>query len=115
MPTVENDLTGRQTSSDRRRRHGNHAAYHPEHPLAQSRAGQAVARARGRAAIGEVTRPIDAADVSHAITATPKPSLDAPALAWAEYHEQLAALYRRQAAYEARLAYVDASLSGLSV
>ena len=69
----------------------------------------------GARRLEEVTRPIDAADVSHAITATPKPSLDAPALAWAEYHEQLAALYRRQAAYETRLAYVDASLSGLSV
>lgn len=40
-----------------------------------------------------------------------KPALDAPALAWAEYYEQLAALYRRQAAYETRLAYVDVRLS----
>jgi BRO family protein len=69
----------------------------------------------GARRLDEVARPLDAADVSHAITATPKPSLDAPALAWAEYHEQLAALYRRQAAYEIRLAYVDATVSGLSV
>jgi len=65
----------------------------------------------GARRLEEVTQPIDAADASHAITATPKPALDAPALAWAEYHEQLAALYRRQAAYEARRAYVDATLS----
>ncbi len=32
----------------------------------------------------------------------------------AEYFERLAALYRRQAAYEAQLAYVDATVSGLS-
>src|SRR5262249_4512654 len=35
---------------------------------------------------------------------------EAPALAWAEYHEQLAILYRRQATYEAHLVYVDARL-----
>jgi BRO family protein len=69
----------------------------------------------GARRLEEVTRPLDAAGVSQTIAATPKPALDAPALAWAEYHEQLAALYRRQAAYETRLAYVDASLSGLSV
>jgi hypothetical protein len=43
-------------------------------------------------------------------TALAKPSPDAPALAWAECYEQLAVLYRRQAAYEARLLYVDARL-----
>lgn len=58
-----------------------------------------------------MTRPIDAADVSHAIAATPKPAPDAPPLVVAEYLERLAALYRRQAAYEAQLAYVDATLS----
>jgi len=68
----------------------------------------------GARRLEEVTRPLDAAGVSQTIAATPKPALDAPALAWAEYHEQLAALYRRQAAYEARLAYVDATLGGLS-
>lgn len=36
------------------------------------------------------------------------PNEDAPALEWAAYHEQLAALYRRQARYEAQLADLDA-------
>src|SRR5260370_22862852 len=31
-------------------------------------------------------------------------------MAWAEYLERMAALYRRQAAYEAQLLYVDAKL-----
>ena len=72
----------------------------------------------GARRLEEVTRPIDAADVGQTIAATPKPAPDAPALVWAEYFEQLAALYRRQAsyeaqqaAYEAQLAYVDATLS----
>src|SRR5579859_2328335 len=63
----------------------------------------------GARRLEEVTRPLDAADVSQTIAATPKPAPDAPALVWAEYFEQLAALYRRQADYEAQLAYVDAA------
>src|SRR5579859_7774843 len=63
----------------------------------------------GARRLEEATRPLDAADVSQTIAATPKPAPDAPALVWAEYFEQLAALYRRQADYEAQLAYVDAA------
>ena len=67
----------------------------------------------GARRLEEVTRPIDAADVSQTIAAMPKPAPDAPPLVVAEYLERLAALYRRQAAYEAQLAYVDATLNGL--
>lgn len=62
----------------------------------------------GAKRLDEVNRPLDAAEVSREIKAVPKPSLDAPALEWAEYHEQLAVLYRRQAAYEARLTFIEA-------
>jgi hypothetical protein len=48
--------------------------------------------------------------VSTEIATLPKPAPDAPALAWADYYEQLAVLYRRQAAYEAQLAVVEAKL-----
>jgi hypothetical protein len=64
----------------------------------------------GAQRLNEVTRPIDATHVSTEIAAIPKPSPDAPAALWADYHEQLAGLFRRQAAYEARLLYVDARL-----
>jgi hypothetical protein len=57
-----------------------------------------------------MTHPLDVADVEAARASLVKPSLDAPALAWAEYHEQLAVLYRRQAAYETRVAFVEACL-----
>jgi hypothetical protein len=65
----------------------------------------------GAKRLDEVTRPIDVAQASTAIAAIPKPSLDAPPAVWADYHEQLMVLYRRQAAYEARLAYVDAHIA----
>jgi hypothetical protein len=64
----------------------------------------------GAKRLDETTRPLDAVQVSTEIAAVAKPSPEAPALAWAEYYEQLAVLYRRQAAYETRLAYVDARL-----
>lgn len=64
----------------------------------------------GAKRLDAATRPIDAAQAGAEITVVTKPPADAPALAWAEYHEQLATLYRRQAAYEAQLAYVDAKL-----
>src|SRR5262249_18730113 len=64
----------------------------------------------GAKRVDEVTRPLDAAQLSTERAALVKPSPDASALAWAEYYEQLAVLYRRQAAYEARLVYVDARL-----
>ena len=65
----------------------------------------------GAQRLDEVTRPIDAAQVSTEIAAIPKPALDAPAALWADYHEQLMVLYRRQATYEAQLAYVDAHIA----
>jgi hypothetical protein len=58
-------------------------------------------------------QPLDAAQTSMEVSTITKPLPDAPALSWAEYFEQLATLYRRQAAYEAQLAYVDARLDGL--
>jgi hypothetical protein len=64
----------------------------------------------GAKRLEEVTHPLDATQVAGVRTALVKPTLEAPALAWAEYHEQLAVLYRRAAAYEAQLAYVDAKL-----
>jgi BRO family, N-terminal domain len=39
-----------------------------------------------------------------------RPEEEAPAIAWADYHAAMATLYRRQAAYEAQLLYVDAKL-----
>ena len=39
----------------------------------------------GARRLEEVTQPIDAADVSQTIAATPKPAPDAPPLVWAEY------------------------------
>jgi hypothetical protein len=64
----------------------------------------------GAKRLDEATRPLDAAQASTDVAAVAKPAPEAPALAWAEYHEQLAVLYRRQAVYEARLAFVDARL-----
>ncbi len=60
----------------------------------------------GAKRLDEATQPLPASDV----TMIPKPAENAPALMWAEYHEHLASLYRRAAAYEARLEYVDAKL-----
>jgi BRO family, N-terminal domain/ORF6C domain len=39
-----------------------------------------------------------------------RPEEAASAMAWADYHAAMATLYRRQAAYEAQLLYVDAKL-----
>jgi hypothetical protein len=64
----------------------------------------------GAKRLDEATRPLVAAEASTAIAAVTKPAPDAPAALWADYHEQLMVLYRRQAAYEAQLAYVDAKL-----
>jgi hypothetical protein len=65
----------------------------------------------GAKRLDEVTRPLDASRVRTEIAAVAKPAPEAPALAWAEYYEQLAVLYRRQAAFEARLAYVEVQVS----
>jgi hypothetical protein len=65
----------------------------------------------GAKRLDSTTRPLDAAEISREVAAVPKPALDAPATLWADYYEQLMLLYRRQAAYEARLAYVDAQLT----
>jgi hypothetical protein len=64
----------------------------------------------GAKRLDEVTQPLPASDVATTIVTVPKPAEAAPALAWAEYYEYLAALYRRAAAYEAQLVYVDAKL-----
>lgn len=65
----------------------------------------------GAQRLDEVSRPpLDPAEASTAVTAIPKPAEDAPAALWADYYEQLAALYRRQARYEQQLATVDARL-----
>ncbi|MGH2514391.1 MAG: BRO-N domain-containing protein, partial [Ktedonobacterales bacterium] len=64
----------------------------------------------GARRLDEVARPLDAGNAGVERAAVVKPSLDAPALSWAEYYEQLAVLYRRQAAYETQIAYVEARL-----
>src|SRR5262249_55533879 len=64
----------------------------------------------GAKRLDEAARPLDPAEGSTEITALAGPSPAAPALARAEHYEQLAVPYRRQAAYEAQLAYVDARL-----
>jgi len=62
----------------------------------------------GAERLDSATRPIDTAAVSSALATVAKPAADAPAIAWAKFHEQLAALYYRQAAYEAQLTVIDA-------
>jgi len=64
----------------------------------------------GAKRLDEVTHPLSASEASTTIVTVPKPAESAPALEWAHYYEQLASLYRRAAAYEAQLAYVDAKL-----
>ncbi len=61
----------------------------------------------GAKRLDEATRPLDAGRAGNEIAALAKPPSGATALVWAEYHEQLAVLYRRQAAYEAHLARLD--------
>lgn len=66
----------------------------------------------GAQRLDEVSRPsLAPAEASTILTTVPKPAEDAPALQWAHYYEQLAALYRRQALYERHLATVDARLA----
>jgi BRO family protein len=65
----------------------------------------------GAERLDSATRPLDAAQVSADVATLSKPAADAPAIAWAKFHEQLAALYYRQAAYEARLTVIDAQLA----
>ena len=62
----------------------------------------------GAARLDAVTRPLDAAQVSTMQHTVAKPAPDAPAVLWARYHEQLAALYYRQAAYEEQMRVIDA-------
>lgn len=64
----------------------------------------------GAKRLDDMTHPLDAAQVSTEIAAVVKPAPDAPAALWADYHEQLMVLYRRQAAYEVHLATIDARL-----
>jgi hypothetical protein len=67
----------------------------------------------GAKRLQETVEPLDAAQTSMEVSAITKPLPDAPAASWADYYESLATLYRRQAAYEAQLAIVDARLDGL--
>ncbi|HEV2459903.1 MAG TPA: BRO family protein [Ktedonobacterales bacterium] len=53
---------------------------------------------------------LDAAQSSTDVAAVSKPAPDAPAMLWARYYEQLAALYYRQAAYEEQLRVIDAQI-----
>jgi hypothetical protein len=62
----------------------------------------------GAERLDSTTRPLDAAQTSAEVATLPKPAADAGAMLWAKYHEQLAALYYRQAAYEAQLTVIDA-------
>jgi BRO family protein len=65
----------------------------------------------GAERLDSATRPLDAAQASTEVATLPQPAVDAPAMLWAKYHEQLATLYYRQAAYEARLVVVDTQLA----
>jgi hypothetical protein len=67
----------------------------------------------GAKRLHDVTQPLDAAQTSVEVSAITKPLPDAPAASWADYYEGLATLYRRQAAYEAQLAYVDEQIDEL--
>jgi len=69
-----------------------------------------LARA-GAEHLDTITRPLDAAQASTNVAAVPQPAPDAPAVLWARYHQQLAALYYRQAAYEEQLRVIDATLT----
>src|SRR5262249_9018259 len=60
--------------------------------------------------LASLCRPLNAAEVSTERAAQIRAAVGAPALAWEDHYEQLAVLYRRQAAYAAQLAYVDARL-----
>jgi hypothetical protein len=65
----------------------------------------------GAERLDTMTRPLDAAQASTDIAAVPKPAPDAPAVLWARYYEQLAALYYRQAAYEEQLRVIDTQVA----
>jgi len=67
----------------------------------------------GAERLQETEEPLDAAQTSVEVSAITKPLPDAPAMAWADYYESLSVLYRRQAAYEAQLAYVDEQIDEL--
>ena len=64
----------------------------------------------GAKRLEEATRPLDAEQARAERETFTKPEWDAPALAWAEYFEQMATLYRRQYAYDQRLAATERSL-----
>ena len=64
----------------------------------------------GAQRLDAVTQPAAPTSLASEKRALTQPDEMAPALEWAEYYERLAALYRRQAAYEARLRVVDAML-----
>jgi hypothetical protein len=65
----------------------------------------------GARRVEELTQPLPPPQAAGEMAHIERPSESAPAIAWAEYYEALAALYRRQAAYETRLAVIDSTLA----
>jgi DNA repair exonuclease SbcCD ATPase subunit len=57
----------------------------------------------GAKRLEELARPIDPAEANAERDALRRPDRDAPLLAWADYFEQMASLFRRQYAFEAQL------------
>jgi hypothetical protein len=64
----------------------------------------------GARRLEEVTQPLPPTIAPAEIAGLTKPDPQAPALAWADYYEALATLYRRQVTYEAHLLDIDAQL-----
>jgi len=64
----------------------------------------------GAKRVEELAQPIDPAEASAERESLRRPERDAPLLAWADYFEQMAALFRRQFAYEAQLRQVEGQL-----
>jgi hypothetical protein len=64
----------------------------------------------GAERLDEVSQPALDPAAASACTAITRPAHDAPARLWAEYHQQMTALYERQAAYEERLTLIDAQI-----
>jgi BRO family, N-terminal domain len=65
----------------------------------------------GARRVEEITQPLAPSQVASEIAHLERPPESAPAMEWARYHELMAALYRRQAAYEVRLKAHEPRLS----
>ena len=64
----------------------------------------------GAKRVEELAQPIDPVEANAERDSLRRPERDAPLLAWADYFEQMAALFRRQFAYEAQLRQVEDQL-----